>query len=312
LNDPFRPRARLRHTVLLLGAALAASAPTSALADSATKARCVDANSRAQELRREGKLSLAREQLVACAVPACPDIVRRDCTKRLDDLESVQPTVVFEVTDATGSRLPAARVSVDGRPVATALGGSPIALDPGTHSVTFEVTGSPAVTRSIVLLEGDKGHRESVVLGAAPPAQPAVTAPAPAAATPPAPAPSGLGGQRTAGLVVGGVGVAGMVVGGVFGGLAFSEKSSETSACGASCSSAANPAQAKSARSAGVTDSTVSTVGLAAGGGLLVAGAVLFFTGHRGNEASPATAGWTVAPQVGRDGLPGLSFEGSF
>jgi hypothetical protein len=58
-------------------AALLAFAAHPVLADM-TKDQCIDANGKGQELRREGKLSEARDQLRACANAACPAMVRDD------------------------------------------------------------------------------------------------------------------------------------------------------------------------------------------------------------------------------------------
>src|SRR5207237_2673547 len=43
-----------------------------------TKDQCVDADTKAQSLRRDGKLSAARDQLKMCAAQACPELVRDD------------------------------------------------------------------------------------------------------------------------------------------------------------------------------------------------------------------------------------------
>src|ERR1700722_1012343 len=163
-------------------AAVLALASAPALAD-VTKEQCIDANGRGQELRREGKLMAAREQLRACANPACPAMVRDDCTKRLDDLEKAQPTIAFEVKDASGADVSVVKVSVDGKPLAEQLDGTALPVDMGKHAFTFEVAGQPSVTRILVLTEGEKGRRERIAMGAA-------TASTPASVASPAPSPA--------------------------------------------------------------------------------------------------------------------------
>jgi len=79
-----------------------ASAPAGA---QVTKYQCIDANGRAQHLRAEGKLREAREQLRTCSDPKCPAMVRSDCTKRFDDLETAQPTIAFEAKTARAPTL---------------------------------------------------------------------------------------------------------------------------------------------------------------------------------------------------------------
>jgi hypothetical protein len=130
-----------------------------------TKDQCVDANSKAQPLRRAGKLVAARAQLAICADPRCPGIVRDDCTQRLDDLERVQPTIVFDAKDSAGNDLSEVKVSMDGKALVGRLDGTAIAVDPGPHAFTFEVSGQPNITRGFVLKEGEKLRRERIVIG---------------------------------------------------------------------------------------------------------------------------------------------------
>jgi hypothetical protein len=59
------------------------------------------------------------------------------------------------------------------------------------------------------------------------------------------------------------------------------------------------------------TESTISTVGFAAGGALLAGGAILFFTGGHASESGGAATGWLLAPSVG-PGSAGLSMRGGF
>jgi hypothetical protein len=176
----------------VLGTALAvvlclASTPAGA---QVTKEQCIDANGRAQHLRSEAKLQEAREQLRTCSNPVCPVMGRSDCTKRLDDLETAQPTIAFEAKDGAGADVVAVKVTVDGKPLADRLDGTPLPIDPGQHVFTFEMAGQPAVTRTLVLTEGEKGRREPIVLGPVTAPVPAPT-PAPPAPGPTEPAPRG-------------------------------------------------------------------------------------------------------------------------
>jgi len=303
----------VRPAAVALAAALALClAPRAAQAD-LTKDQCIDANSRAQDLRRDHKLSLALEQLRLCADASCPAIVRGDCTKRLDEIDSIQPTIAFEVKDASGGDLTAVRVTVDGKQVAERVDGSAIALDPGPHVAVFESAGLAPVTRNLVLTEGQKGRHERIAFagpsaGGTPPRPVAPTAVTPAAppsspvAAPVAPVSGGgMGTQKVLGLTAAGVGVVGLALGGVFGGLTLSEKSQQQSDCPNSTCSASGRASATNDHSAGMTDSAVSTAGFIAGGVLLVTGAVVFFTGHASDDR-PGTTALQVTPGVGPGG----------
>lgn len=232
-----------------------------------TKAECVRANADAQPLQGDGKYAAARELLQKCAVPACPALVRNDCAQRLSHLEEAQPTLVFDVVDGAGADVGGVTVAMDGRVLVERLAGIALRVDPGEHEFTFTAAGKPAVSRKLVVKEGEKDRRERVVLGAPPPA--------PAA---PDEAPHGLGTRRIAGIALAGAGVAAVAVGSVFGALTFGAVSDQSSDCAGAGSFCAHRAQALSDHGDATTDAAVSTVAFIAGGVFLAGGAYLFFT----------------------------------
>jgi hypothetical protein len=259
-----------------------------------TKAQCLDAHVKAQDLRRDGKLAAAREKLRVCASASCPSIVRDDCTKRQDEIDTAQPTIVFEAKDGAGNDLVAVRVTMDGAPLSDRLGGIPLAIDPGDHTFVFEVPGQPPVTRQFVLREHEQGRHEAIVLGPAPASPRATTPPpAPVAATSSAPptraAPST---QKVLGLVAVGLGVVGLGVGGVFGVLAMSKKSDAQSACPNLCSDQGGVDKWNDA----VTAGNVSTAAFIAGGVLVAAGAVLWITAPSSSTGDGPSVGLGMAP----------------
>jgi hypothetical protein len=263
--------------IVAMSALTAVIGSVSAARADVTKAQCIDANTSAQALRREGKLSEARAALAVCSDPQCPSLVRDDCTRQLDALEQAQPTILFDVTGPSGADLAEVRVGVDGRPFVEKLDGAPLRVDPGQHEFTFEASGMLPVTRALVIKESDKGRRERVTMA---PQEPQRKDPE----TRERPATSG--GTRNLSYVLGGVGAAALVTGSLFGVLASSKWSAAKSECSGpdSCPSYG---QAVSDHGATVTDATLSTIGFLAGGALLAAGAVLYFTGQ---PTSPAIA----------------------
>lgn len=298
------PRPLRRHVVpgavaALLGLVLGA-APAIARAD-VTKDQCVDANTAAQGLRREGKFKAARAQLLVCQDARCPAIIRDDCTRRTEEIERVQPTIVFDAKDATGRDVSAVQVAVDGQPVADTLDGTALRVDAGSHVFTFTVAGQLPVTQTFVLKEGEKDRRERIVFGPPPPTPATPAAPAPAA-LPEVPPASGepSNGGKVLGLVLGGAGVAGIAVGSVFGLMTAHEASQQKTDC-ASATSCANYASAASDHSSARTDGLVSTIGFAAGGALLAGGAVVFLLAGHSAASSPAT-GFLVVPAFGPGG----------
>ena len=278
-----------------------------------SKAACAKANADGQALQLDGKLSAARKLLVSCGDPSCPAIVRDDCAQRLNELERLQPTIVFDVKDGDGVDVSGVSVTVDGQPLTDRLEGLALKVDPGEHAFTFTAAGHPAVTRSFVLKEGEKDRRERIVLesAAVPPAAPSPTptptSPAPTA-VPAEATPAGMSTMKVLGLTTGAVGVAGLAVGGIFGALTIAAVNQQKTDC-SSASTCSNRAQALSDHSTVSTDSTVSDVGFIAGGALLALGAVLFFTAPS-SSAAP-TSGLVIMPAPSRGG-GGLSLVGEF
>jgi hypothetical protein len=155
--------------------------PTLAFADD--KADCVSAYSSAQDLRSATHLVAARDQLKVCARPVCPTSLSTDCTQWLAEVESSLPTFVFTARDDAGNDVVAVHVSVDGKPVLDKLDGSALALDPGAHTVVFEMAGKPPIEKKILASVGEKNRSVAVTFhdatAEAHPQQPLPTQPPP-------------------------------------------------------------------------------------------------------------------------------------
>jgi hypothetical protein len=308
-----------------LAAAFAGTAPAGAQ-PALTKDQCVDANGAGQQLRRNGSLSAAREAFRSCAVASCPELVRDDCTKRLDDVERAQPTIAFEARDPAGADVVAVHVTMDASPWTDSLEGKALPADPGEHLFAFTAAGFAPVALTLVLTEGEKGRRVRIKLTPAAPAPP-IPAAAPAAATPTGPEPSavpvasrssepgagparGLGTQRIAGLTVGLAGVVGLGVGSAFGLMTIAAWDRANRDCGGSATRCTNVPAGRADRSTAETDATISTVGFVAGGALVAAGLIVFFTAGPGAHSGGA-AGWTIVPAAGPGGAT-VVVRGSF
>jgi hypothetical protein len=291
-----------------------------------TKAQCIEANTKGQDLRRDGSLAAARDVFRTCAVASCPALLRDDCTRRIDEIERVQPTIVFDAKDTSGRDVSVVKVTIDGKPLTDRLAGTPLQVDPGEHVFAFQVAGQAPVTQTFIIKENERDRRERVVLGGAAPGSsvpsPGTRATAPGAEAVTAAGPSqgssptsessphgAMGTRKVLGLTAAGVGVAGVVVGSVFGLMTRSEISQQKADC-ESPTKCSNPPGAASAHSTGSTDGAISTVAFIAGGALLAAGAILFFTGGHAPDPT-ATTGLVVTPSVGPGG-GGLTLKGGF
>jgi hypothetical protein len=272
--------------------------PAVARAEPPTKEQCVDANSQAQKLRRESRLEAARQALVSCSDPACPPMVRSDCTTRLDEVQKAQPTLVIDVKNRAGDDLTDVKVTVDGQPFAAKLDGTATAIDPGPHTITFEAAGFESVTKTLVVKETEKDRRERVVLRRAAAASDSGGGSAPSLPDEPPPDEErshGLGTQRWLGIAVAGAGVAGVAVGSVFGLMASSEWNAQRSACG-SASSCPDHDGAVTHHANMSTDGAISTWSFIGGGVLVASGALLFLTAPRGK---PPSTGLSIVPAAG-------------
>jgi hypothetical protein len=134
---------------------------------------CVRSADSAQQLRLAGKLLAAQEQLVACADPGCPPVVRVACSEWLNDIRKSIPSVVLAAKEsvrrcggeAAVRDVVDVDVQIDGRLLARRLDGRAIAMDPGTHVLRFELRdGAAPREETIVLREGEKLREVNVVL----------------------------------------------------------------------------------------------------------------------------------------------------
>ncbi len=241
----------------------------------ADEAACIAATEDALTLRQQGKLRDALKKLAVCAEATCSSEVKTECTQRIAAIDAAMPSLVLGAKDGSGNDLYDVRVSMDGAPLTGSLDGRPIALDPGEHTFTFETAGNAPVEKTLVLREGEKDRHESVVIGSPPPPSPAVT-PALASLPPPAPTPTPWGPQKTLAVVSGAVGAVGVGLGVWFGAFAASAQSKEKSDC--SATTCGNRAQAVEDYDTAKKDATGSTIAFIAGGALLAAGGVLWFT----------------------------------
>jgi hypothetical protein len=272
----------MRRKVAILFHVAFALATHPAFADE--KAACLEAASKAQNLRDAHKLVEARDQLRVCARVTCPAVVQSDCGNWLVEVEKALPTVVVAARSPAGADLIDVKVSVDGTLLVSKLDGQAVPMNAGPHTFRFEGPAGATVDEQVLVKEGDKNQPITVVLGA------------PVAATPPPTNPVNTGGGpspwRTVGWVTGGLGAAGLVMGAAFGLVAVYDKNNAH--CDAT-THLCDPGTSNVVK----TTALISDVGWAAGGGLLAVGAAFVLLSSGADERSVSAK---VAPIVTANG----------
>lgn len=159
-----------------LGLIVAIGWPPLAAAQPISKEACIDAHSRGQDAKEQGKISAARKLFLTCAQAGCPALVQGDCARFADDLTRQQSSLTFVARDAQGADLVDTAVYVDEILVTSRLDdGRPYDVDPGRHVVRFSCRGKDQVV-ALVVGTGEQGRAVVATFPAINP--PASTAPA--------------------------------------------------------------------------------------------------------------------------------------
>ncbi len=284
------PRSLSRSLSILAASAagIALSVPATARADQTDA--CIEASVRGQELRDQGKLVAAREKLLACGAPSCPQLLQKECAEWLAEVEARTPSIVLGAVDAEGRDTADVAVTLDGAPLLARLDGQAQAIDPGAHRLRFEHAGSAAVEQQVILREGERRRALTVRF---PPRASGTGTPRAEAGAPAAPAASAapLGPARPIAVAaLGGVAVASGVTFAVLGLGARSDRDHLRATCAPACDPAA--VDAVRAKEIGAN--------VALGAAVLAAGAaaVLVFTWPAPGAAGPRVAVLPVAGGV--------------
>jgi len=261
---------------LALVIALAPASASGAPKHGGSRDKCLAASMEAQTLKLKGALHDARDKFQMCVKETCPRLVRKDCVEFLEKIAAAMPTIVIGAHDKRGKDVVDVRVSLDGAPIATHLDGKPIELDPGSHTLHFEMDGAPPVDQPLLVREGEKDRLVTVAIGPEPP--PVVVAPPPRTT-----------GPSVATWVLGGIGLASLAATAITGSISLAQWSSLHDGCAVTHSCAAGDVSTVN------TLYDVAYTTAAVGGALVVAGIVTFFVTRH-------TESVTVAPVVSPTG----------
>jgi hypothetical protein len=147
----------IRAFPLALSLALAAP-PLLAQSPAERKKTCAAAYVEAQQLRKDGALTSARDKLIDCGRDHCMAAIKKDCVQWFDEVNASLPSVVIVAKDARGAETLAVKVWVGDTLVLERLDAKAIELDPGTHRLRFELEGEEPIEQEIVLQEGRKNR----------------------------------------------------------------------------------------------------------------------------------------------------------
>jgi hypothetical protein len=313
------------HAILLSGAAAACTAAVvpEAMAADPTTADCLTASLASLKLGNEHKVRQERAQLLVCAADSCPADIRKECVRRVDEVNAAVPTIIFGARDLNGNDLSQVKVTMDDEVLAERLEGTALSIDPGAHTFVFETAGLPRVEKHYVIQQAQKDRRETIVFGVAasgePPPPPnddprkPVQRPTGEDSSSPPASDSGASTKRIVGYSLIGLGAVGI-------GVAVAEqvtalgRASDSNTAAAS-SSAAVRATARPIHDQAAQAQTYAIVLGAAGVVAIGGGLFLVLTAQPSSSTTAAknaaTATWRVVPEIGPQSA-GLTVAGTF
>ncbi len=162
----------------MLGLALLVPRPVDAKDQSQNREfrqRCANAYESAQEQRLAENYLLARNQLLLCRDPRCPEFISQACTSWLVDVNATIATVIFEVR-RDGQSLTEVSVLRDGVRLLERIDGDPLELDPGQHRFVLLIPGQPPIERQLTLLPAEKNRLVRVLVQKSPEPSPPIEA----------------------------------------------------------------------------------------------------------------------------------------
>ena len=123
---------------------------------------CLASSEASLKLANDYKLRAERAQLLVCSAASCPAEIRKECLKRVDEVNVAIPSVVFEVKDPDGNDLTAVRITMDDEVLAEHLRGIALSVDPGEHLFRFSTEGQTTLEKRFLIRESQKDRHEVI------------------------------------------------------------------------------------------------------------------------------------------------------
>ena len=156
-RNSMRPRVAEVMGALFVSHSAAIALAQESVVDVDSRDACLAGHEQSQELKLSGKLIESKKALLSCAEERCPSIVRADCLRWLDDVQSAIPTIVVVAESDRGDEVDV-RVTIDSQLVSSQLDGKAVELNPGSHTITFEHPGSKPQEMRLILGQGEKNR----------------------------------------------------------------------------------------------------------------------------------------------------------
>lgn len=162
-----------RRPYLALVALLVTSA-TATFAHAQAPKECLASYEAAQRERLKHDLDAAERELLVCAKPECPEVLRSDCRKWLDEVARARSSIVV-VARANGKIVSDVTLTLDDKTLPNDASGASIAVTAGKHRIEVESIDYDAVSVEFTLAEGERNKRIEVELHAPTRPQPVAT-----------------------------------------------------------------------------------------------------------------------------------------
>ena len=202
-----------RGSALAVALVLSVNAAIVRVAHAQTKAECLSAFDRGQELRDTGHLLAARERFTLCAQRACWAPLQKDCAEALEGVLRNLPSIVPGAKLDDGNDVTDVSTFVDGAPTHLAPGEA-LSVDPGPHTLRLEHRPYAPMSIDFVARVGERGRAIVATFRAPPSTNRPQIAIAPLAPHSPSPW----------AYVVGGIGIAALGSTAYFGASALQER----------------------------------------------------------------------------------------
>jgi hypothetical protein len=225
---------------------------------------------------QEAYIKVTRDTLAADAPRAFVEAQKTAA----DEGAELAPRVPSLKVNVEGATTQQAKVTLDDSPLAPALVGLAMPINPGTYKLAAT---APGLETPPVVVTVAEGAKQTVLLTLKPPA-PLVAETPQEAPEPPA---EGHGGVKTAGWISLGVGVAGLAAGTVFLALNHSELSAAEGLCSNNVCPTSKEGTVKSDASSANTDAALAWVGYGVGAVGVLLGGALVWAGSRSSAPAP-------------------------